>query len=73
MYWGVRKSGYVFFIFLNSVLGARLQNVLGGSEIWDIYFLIFILFYVFFYVYFYLVFLMFSYFSVFFLFCGFIC
>ena len=43
MYWGVRKSGYFFlffFIFLNPVLGARLQNVLGGPK-FGIFFFIF--------------------------------
>ena len=52
MYWGVRKSVYIFlffFIFLNPVLGARLQNVLGGPKFGIFIFFIFIFFILFYF------------------------
>ena len=73
MYWGVRKSGYFFLfflIFLYPVLGARLQNVLGGPKFGICFFIFFYVFKCFFiFFYFFSCFPMFPHF---FLFC-FIC
>ena len=74
MYWGAGKLGYllyIIFIFFSSVLGARLQHVLGGF----VFFHCFIFFFFIIFIRYFLIlpcFLMFLHFSILFylLICG---